>query len=129
MLGINPLGCCYPQISVLICQQNMNIPRGYQSQATTSAGNIFIIGASWSGGQGGKNGELYNPGANTYNLLSGAPVAPMLTADAQGKTKIALLLSAAHKLTFPQVYTELTITAGYSDGRTTMFSRPAPPSL
>ncbi|KAL6720024.1 hypothetical protein ACLMJK_001945 [Lecanora helva] len=62
----------------------MNIPRGYQAQATTSTGNIFIIGASWSGGQGGKNGELYNPTANTMTLLSGAPVAPMLTADAQG---------------------------------------------
>ena len=62
----------------------MNIPRGYQAQATTSTGNIFIIGASWSGGQGGKNGELYNVGANTMTLLSGCPVAPMLTADAQG---------------------------------------------
>lgn len=62
----------------------MNIPRGYQAQATCSTGNIFIIGASWSGGQGGKNGELYNPTANTMTLLSGAPVAPMLTGDAQG---------------------------------------------
>jgi len=62
----------------------MNTPRGYQAQATTSEGNIFIIGASWSGGQGGKNGELYNVGANTMTLLGGAPVAPMLTGDAQG---------------------------------------------
>ena len=62
----------------------MKIPRGYQAQATTSQGNIFIIGASWSGGQGGKNGELYNVGANTNALLTGAPVAPILTGDAQG---------------------------------------------
>lgn len=62
----------------------MNIPRGYQAQATTSTGNAFVIGASWSGGQGGKNAELYNPGANTWTLLPGCPVAPMLTADAQG---------------------------------------------
>ncbi|KAK3170315.1 hypothetical protein OEA41_009702 [Lepraria neglecta] len=62
----------------------MKIPRGYQAQATTSTGNVFVIGASWSGGQGGKNGELYNPTANTWTLLGGCPVAPMLTADAQG---------------------------------------------
>lgn len=64
--------------------QNLNIPRGYQSQATTSNGNLFTIGASWSGGQGGKNGELYDPTANTWTELAGCPVAPMLTADAQG---------------------------------------------
>ena len=64
--------------------QPMNIPRGYQAQATTSTGNLFTIGASWSGGQGGKNGELYSPSANTWTQLPGAVVAPMLTADAQG---------------------------------------------
>ena len=63
----------------------MNIARGYQAMAVTSTGNVFVIGASWSGGQGGKNGEIYNPTANTWTTLSGAPVAPMLTADAQGK--------------------------------------------
>ncbi|KAL9098646.1 MAG: hypothetical protein Q9163_005735 [Psora crenata] len=62
----------------------MNIARGYQAQCTLSTGNTFTIGASWSGGQGGKNGELYNPATNSWSLLSGTPVAPMLTADAQG---------------------------------------------
>lgn len=62
----------------------MNIPRGYQGQVTTSSGTSFVIGASWSGGTGGKNGELYDPAANTWTLLSGAPVQPMLTNDAQG---------------------------------------------
>ena len=60
----------------------MNIARGYAAQVTVSTGNTFVIGASWSGGEGGKNAELYN--GNTWGLLSGAPVAPMLTADAQG---------------------------------------------
>ena len=36
----------------------MQIPRGYQAQVTISTGDIFVIGASWSGGQGGKNGEI-----------------------------------------------------------------------
>ena len=62
----------------------MKISRGYQAQATLSNGNTFVIGGSWSGGQGGKNGELYNPSTNTYTLLSGCPVAPMLTADSAG---------------------------------------------
>ena len=62
----------------------MNIARGYQAQVTVSTGNAFTIGASWSGGEGGKNGELYNAGTNTWGLLSGCPVAPMLTQDAQG---------------------------------------------
>ena len=74
----------------------MNIPRGYQAQATTSEGNIFIIGASWSGGQGGKNGELYSPSANTMTLLSGAPVTPMLTADTAGSSHFLSPLTQIH---------------------------------
>ena len=60
----------------------MNIARGYAAQVTVSTGNTFIIGASWSGGEGGKNGELFD--GDAWGLLSGAPVAPMLTADSAG---------------------------------------------
>ncbi|KAL9616143.1 MAG: hypothetical protein Q9160_008949 [Pyrenula sp. 1 TL-2023] len=63
---------------------DMKIPRGYQTTATLSDGRIFTIGGSWSGGNGGKNGEVFNPATNTWSLLSGCPVAPMLTNDAQG---------------------------------------------
>lgn len=63
---------------------NMQIPRGYQSQTTLSDGRIFTIGGSWSGGQGNKGGEVYQPLSNQWALLSGCPVAPMLTNDAQG---------------------------------------------
>ncbi|KAI9693491.1 MAG: hypothetical protein M1820_009227 [Bogoriella megaspora] len=62
----------------------MKIPRGYQASATCSDGRIFTIGGSWSGGYGGKNGEIFSPASNSWSLLSGCPVAPMLTADAQG---------------------------------------------
>ncbi|KAG8630235.1 hypothetical protein KVT40_001854 [Elsinoe batatas] len=61
---------------------DMAIARGYQSTATTSEGNIFNIGGSWSGGLGGKNGELWN--GTAWRLLSGAPVAPLLTKDPGG---------------------------------------------
>ena len=67
-----------------VAASNMQISRGYQSQATLSDGRIFTIGGSWSGGTGGKNGEIYNPTSNLWALLSGCPVAPMLTNDAQG---------------------------------------------
>lgn len=63
---------------------DMKIGRGYQAQTTLSDGRTFVIGGSWSGGQGGKNGEIYSPASNSWSLLSGCPVAPMLTADAAG---------------------------------------------
>ena len=65
-------------------QANMKIARGYQAHVTLSDGRVFTIGGSWSGGQGGKNGEVYDPVANTWTLLPGCPVAPMLTNDAAG---------------------------------------------
>lgn len=63
---------------------DMNIGRGYQAQTTISDGRTFVIGGSWSGGQGGKNGELYSPNGNTWYPLPGCPVGPMLTADNGG---------------------------------------------
>jgi galactose oxidase len=63
---------------------DMRISRGYQSTATCSDGRIFNIGGSWSGGYGGKNGEIYNPTTNIWSLLSGALVSPMLTVDTGG---------------------------------------------
>ncbi|KAH4800478.1 hypothetical protein HBH69_198080 [Parastagonospora nodorum] len=63
---------------------NMQIARGYQSSATCSDGRVFTIGGSWSGARGGKNGEIFDPAANIWSLLSGALVSPMLTNDAGG---------------------------------------------
>ena len=62
----------------------LNIGRAYQAQVTLSGGNAFTIGASWAGGQGGKNGELFNQATNSWSAIAGAAVAPMLTQDAQG---------------------------------------------
>lgn len=74
-----------PKYNAWTAEAEMNIPRGYNAQASLSNGNAFTIGGSWSGGDTTpKNGEVYSPYANTWTLLSGAPVAPMLTADAQG---------------------------------------------
>jgi galactose oxidase len=73
-----------PSSSGWIAAPNMRIARGYQSTATCSDGRIFNIGGSWSGVRGGKDGEIYDPSSNTWSLLSGALVSPMLTADAGG---------------------------------------------
>jgi galactose oxidase len=61
----------------------MNIPRGYQADATLADGRVFTIGGSWSGAQGGKNGEVWSA-ENGWQLLPGALVAPILTNDASG---------------------------------------------
>lgn len=73
-----------PSSSTWISGPDMKIGRGYQSSATCSDGRIFTIGGSWSGVRGGKNGEIYNPTANTWTNLTGALVSPMLTNDAGG---------------------------------------------
>lgn len=64
---------------------NMNIQRGYHAMAQMSDGRTFTIGGSWSGGTGGKNGEVYSPATNQWKAYSNLPVKPMLTADAQGE--------------------------------------------
>ena len=62
----------------------MNIARGYHSSTTCSDGRIFTIGGSWSGGRGGKDGEIYNPDEDSWTLLPDCPVGPILTDDGQG---------------------------------------------
>jgi galactose oxidase len=61
----------------------MNIPRGYNADTVLPDGRVFTLGGSWSGGQGGKNGEAWSPTAG-WQLLPGVPVDPILTADPQG---------------------------------------------
>ena len=62
----------------------MAITRAYQSTTTLSDGRVFAIGGSWRGGVGGKDGEIWSP-TTGWTKLSGAPVAPMLTADVRGE--------------------------------------------
>jgi hypothetical protein len=46
-------------------------------------GSVFTLGGSWSGGTGGKNGEIWTA-AGGWRLLPGISDTPMLTADPQG---------------------------------------------
>lgn len=64
---------------------DMKIARGYQTSTTLSNGKIFTIGGSYSGGIGGKTGEVFDPSSNTWTVLPGADVSQMLTTyDAEG---------------------------------------------
>lgn len=73
-----------PSSNAWIAGPNMKISRGYQSSATCSDGRIFTIGGSWSGGIGGKNGEISSASTSTWTLLQDTLVSPMLTQDAGG---------------------------------------------
>ncbi|EED18884.1 galactose oxidase, putative [Talaromyces stipitatus ATCC 10500] len=63
---------------------DMKIPRGYQASTTITDGRIFTIGGSFSGGIGGKDGEIYDLEADEWTLLPGCSAEPMLTKDAGG---------------------------------------------
>ena len=62
----------------------MKIARGYQSAVTISDGRIFTIGGSWTGGLGGKMGEVYSPDQDTTTLLKNCDQTKMQTSDAAG---------------------------------------------
>jgi galactose oxidase len=61
----------------------MNIGRGYQGMTLLSNGQAFVLGGSWSGGLGGKLGEVWSP-TGGWRELAGVPADPMYTADPQG---------------------------------------------
>ncbi|MET4093097.1 galactose oxidase-like domain-containing protein, partial [Arthrobacter sp. UYCu712] len=62
---------------------DMKIARGYQTNVTTSNGEVFTIGGSFSGGIGNKNGEIWSA-AGGWRTLSNVPVDNILTADPRG---------------------------------------------
>lgn len=73
-----------PETNEFVRAPNMTIARGYQSSCTLSDGRVFTIGGSYSGGRGGKNGEVYDADTNEWTYLPDAAVEDMLTADEGG---------------------------------------------
>ena len=61
----------------------MNIDRGYHSMTTLDDGSVFTVGGSWSGGRGGKDGEIWRDGEG-LRLLPDVPADQMLTDDPEG---------------------------------------------
>ncbi|MDJ0343586.1 discoidin domain-containing protein [Streptomyces sp. H10-C2] len=73
-----------PRTDAWSATADMNIPRGYQAMTLLSNGDAFVLGGSWSGGQGGKDGEVWSAATGTWRKLSGVPVTTTMTADPAG---------------------------------------------
>ena len=52
----------------------MKIARGYQSNVTTSTGEVFTIGGSWSGRSGTSKTARYGPPTAAGDSLPNVPV-------------------------------------------------------
>ncbi len=63
---------------------DMNIARGYQAMTLLSTGDAFVLGGSWSGGDGARGGEVWSSANGTWRKLSGVPVTTTMTADPRG---------------------------------------------
>ena len=62
---------------------NMRVPRGYQGDTVLSTGEVLTIGGSWSGGQGGKIGEVWGSGG-AWRALPGVAAEPLSGPDPGG---------------------------------------------
>ncbi|PKV89253.1 discoidin domain-containing protein [Streptomyces sp. TLI_146] len=63
---------------------DMNIARGYQAMTLLSNGDAFVLGGSWSGGDGPRDGEVWSAAAHTWRRLPGVRVEGAMTADPKG---------------------------------------------
>ncbi|KAH7312658.1 hypothetical protein B0I35DRAFT_437480 [Stachybotrys elegans] len=73
-----------PHTGAFVEAPRMIHERGYQSSATLSNGKVFVLGGSFYGPLGGKNGEIYDPAEETWTDLPGADADPILTRDHDG---------------------------------------------
>lgn len=72
-----------PATDQWIDADDMNIGRGYQGTTLLSTGQAFTLGGSWSGGQGGKIGEVYDDDTGWQRRENISPD-PVLTNDSAG---------------------------------------------
>ncbi len=71
-----------PSTSSWSIAAEMNVPRGYEADTLLSNGNVFTLGGSWSGGQGGKTGEVWSTAG--WTLASGIPETNIVGPDPAG---------------------------------------------
>ena len=62
---------------------NMHIPRGYEGDVILSSGNVLTLGGSWTGGDGGKTGEIWNSSTG-WTEATGIPETNIIGPDPQG---------------------------------------------
>ena len=63
---------------------DMKIRRGYHSMTVLSDGSVFTVGGSWSGGQGGKLGEVWDYVSGSWSVKAGIEADPLSTQDDRG---------------------------------------------
>jgi galactose oxidase len=83
-----------PATSTWSISGEMNVPRGYEADTVLSYGTlsngalagvqVLTLGGSWSGGEGGKSGEVWNSSTGAWTLLSGVPETNIVGPDPQG---------------------------------------------
>jgi galactose oxidase len=72
-----------PATGLWTSDANMNIPRGYEGDVVLTNGSVMTLGGSWSGGEGGKTGEVWTEGSG-WTVLTGVPETPVVGPDPQG---------------------------------------------
>lgn len=79
----NKVSVYNPVTNVWSSAQTLNIGRGYQADTVLSGGDVFTVGGSWSGGEGGKVAEVWDRSGGWRRLpnVSGEALA---TADPRG---------------------------------------------
>ena len=65
-------------------EPQMVVARGYHSMTVLHDGSVFTVGGSWSGGLGGKFGEIWNPNRNRWHPLPNIETGPLETNDVDG---------------------------------------------
>ena len=65
-------------------EEEMNVGRGYHSMMILHDGSVFTVGGSWSGGRGGKYGELWDPDRRGWVSLQGITTDDLETSDGAG---------------------------------------------
>ncbi len=60
----------------------MNIHRAYHANTVLQDGSVFVLGGSWNGGKGGKDGEVWTE-ATGWRHLTGVPITPFETRTLQ----------------------------------------------
>jgi hypothetical protein len=83
-----------PTTSTWSISGEMNVPRGYEADTLLSYGTlvngvfsgvqVLTLGGSWSGGEGGKSGEIWNSSTGAWTLLSGVPETAIVGPDPAG---------------------------------------------
>lgn len=72
-----------PSTNTWSADADMNIPRGYEANTLLSTGSVLTFGGSWSGGEGGKNAEVWTSGSG-WAELTGVPETNVIGPDPQG---------------------------------------------